>query len=109
MTGGLFDRPVPRFDSDPTGHGGEGRATMAGRVARFFKARPGQWIDGRGLMTIAGSYGWRTRVSDIRRTFVGVLPMTRDRGRSSRRRVGCYAISEYMYVLPDANRLGGAA
>src|SRR5262245_26392094 len=41
--------------------------TFAGRVAAYFRARPGVWIDGRDISQIAGCYGWRTRISDIRR------------------------------------------
>lgn len=103
----------PRFDADAFGTGGHsegtvavdlqdraGHQTMAARVAAFFKARPNVWIDGRDLMTVAGSYGWRTRISDCRRS---PFQMRID---NRQRRVGQYTISEYMY-LPNAE--GGAA
>jgi len=41
--------------------------TLAGRLAEYFRARPGQWLDGRELARVAGYAAWRTRVSDIRR------------------------------------------
>lgn len=37
------------------------------RLEAFLKARPNIWIDGRTIATIAGSYGWRTRLSELRR------------------------------------------
>ena len=72
---------------------GETGTTLAGIVAAYFKARPGQWIDGRDLMTVAGSYGWRTRVSDCRR------PPYNLRIDNRQRRVGQYTVSEYMLVV----------
>lgn len=126
----LFDEPARTFDADPLGDGrarrvtpatpvansisGDlsqvsgsqdvpaGRDTMAGRVAAFFKARPGEWIDGRELMAVAGSYGWRTRCSDIRRP---PHSMTID---NRQRRVGRFVVSEYRYVPAAGSPLGGA-
>ena len=40
--------------------------SLCERLARHFRARPGVWIDGRALATIGGSYGWRTRLSELR-------------------------------------------
>lgn len=105
------------FDADPLGNrgqqeltrdelaarpdGGSGRQTMAGRVAAYFRARPSVWIDGRDLMAVAGSYGWRTRCSDIRRPPYSMTIENRQR------RVGSYVVSEYRYV--PVEDLGGAA
>ena len=36
-------------------------------VAHYFKAHPGQWIDGLELARIGGAYAWRTRVSECHR------------------------------------------
>jgi hypothetical protein len=36
------------------------------RLATYFTAYPGEWVDGRELAKIAGSYAWRTRVSNLR-------------------------------------------
>ena len=93
MTGGLFDQAAQPFDGDPFGDG-ISRATMAGRVAAFFKSQPNRWIDGREVMTIAGSYGWRTRISDCRRAPYNMRIDNRQR------RVQQYTVSEYMFV-PD--------
>lgn len=41
--------------------------TLAARLAEHFRARPNQWIDGRTLAGIGGTYAWRTRLSDLRR------------------------------------------
>ena len=38
-------------------------------VARYFLARPNQWIDARDLMQVAGICGWRTRVSNARKKY----------------------------------------
>lgn len=39
------------------------------KIAAYFKARPGIWIDARDLEPIGGRQAWRTRVSDARRQF----------------------------------------
>jgi len=38
-------------------------------VAAYFRARPGQWIDGLELAKVGGAYAWRTRVSECRKFF----------------------------------------
>jgi hypothetical protein len=43
------------------------KLSLTERLAAYFRARPGCWIDGRELSTIAGSYAWRTRLSELRR------------------------------------------
>lgn len=43
------------------------KVTLTERLAAYFRARPGQWIDGMALAQIAGSYAWRSRIADIRR------------------------------------------
>jgi hypothetical protein len=40
--------------------------TYTEKVAAYFRAHPGAWIDGRVLETIGGRYAWRSRVSDCR-------------------------------------------
>ena len=49
------------------------RVTLADRLADYFKARPNVWIDGMQLASVAGSYAWRSRCSDIRRKFGMVI------------------------------------
>lgn len=102
MTGDLFEQAVNCFDGDPAGDRVP-RSTMARKVAVFFKARPGQWIDGRELMSIAGSYGWRTRISDCRRHPYNM------RIENRQRRIGPYVVSEYQYLPQDSAQLIGAA
>jgi hypothetical protein len=41
--------------------------TYRDRVAAYFKAKPGQWIEWHELAAIGGAMAWRTRVSDARR------------------------------------------
>jgi hypothetical protein len=41
--------------------------SLTDKLQACFLARPNTWIDGRELATIAGSYGWRTRVSNLRK------------------------------------------
>lgn len=41
------------------------KLSLLDRLEQFFREHEGQWIDGRRLH-IAGSYAWRTRVSDLR-------------------------------------------
>jgi hypothetical protein len=53
--------------------------TLSARLAAFFKARPNQWIDGRELAAVAGAYGWRSRVSDIRRAPYNLSIVNRQR------------------------------
>ena len=33
--------------------------TLCAKLAAYFRAHPGEWIDGRVLGTIAGAYAWR--------------------------------------------------
>lgn len=41
--------------------------TMNDKLAAYFLARPGVWLDGRELATVAGAYAWRSRCSDLRK------------------------------------------
>lgn len=59
------------------------------KVADYFKARPGVWLDGNELATVGGCYAWRSRISDCRK-----LGMTVD---NRQRKVGPRTISEYRY------------
>ena len=70
--------------------------TKANQLDAFLHAHKGQWIDGRHLEAVAGTYAWRTRVSELRTK----------RGRDIRNRqsrfVGkdgqVYTLSEYRLV-----------
>lgn len=64
------------------------------RLAAHLRARPAQWIDGLELATIAGAYGWRTRLSECR-TQLGMTVENRER-----KLPGGIVKSEYRYVPP---------
>ena len=66
------------------------------RLRDYFTKRPGQWIDGRELARIAGSYGWRTRVSDLR-TIYG-MSIENKQHRVLRADGSSWKVSEYRYV-----------
>ena len=42
-------------------------ATLTAKLARHFEQHPNTWLDARGLLSVAGFGGWRTRVSDLRK------------------------------------------
>lgn len=75
------------------------RVTHADRLASFFRRMPGQWFDGRELATVAGCYGWRSRVSDVRRPPYNLTIENRRRG--VRQADGtAFVVSEYRFVPP---------
>jgi hypothetical protein len=41
--------------------------SFAEKLAAYFHARPGEWIDGMELARVAGSYAWRSRASELRK------------------------------------------
>lgn len=70
------------------------------KLDRFFLEHPNTWIDGKDLAGTAGTYAWRSRVSDVRKRF-------KARGgdivnRQKRMVLGdvVYTRSDYMAVLP---------
>lgn len=68
------------------------------RVEQYFKARSGQWIDGKDLEAIGGRYAWRSRVSDCR-TQRGMT--IENRLRHIQQDDGTrFTVSEYRYVPP---------
>lgn len=72
-------------------------SSLTSSLAAHFSAHEGQWIDGRHLAEIAGSYAWRTRVSDLRRA--PYLMRIENRQRRVARDDGeHYTVSEYRYV-----------
>ena len=70
---------------------------LCARLAALFKSKPGVWIDGRQLATVAGTYGWRTRVSDLRRPPFNFTIENRQR------RKGRQVVSEYRLVESTKN------
>jgi hypothetical protein len=43
--------------------------TLTDKLERFFLEHPNTWIDGKDLAGTAGTYAWRSRVSDVRKRF----------------------------------------
>jgi hypothetical protein len=70
----------------------EKHETRVGRLAAFFRERPGCWIDGRTLGAIGGSCAWRTRAP--------FLMTIENRQRTIQTQDGAVTISEYRYVPP---------
>jgi hypothetical protein len=70
------------------------------RVAAYFRARPGEWIDGLALEQIGGRYAWRSRVSECRASY-GMRIVNR-----LRKRADGSTISEYRYEPPQQMELG---
>lgn len=62
------------------------------RVADFLKARPGVWIPAIEFEAIGGRQGWRTRISDCRRSGMCI--------ENRLRKVGTVTYSEYRF-WPD--------
>jgi hypothetical protein len=70
-------------------------ATRCARLAAFLRSRPGVWLDGHELATVGGAYGWRTRISDLRRP-----PYNMNVENRLRRERG-FVVSEYRLVVED--------
>jgi hypothetical protein len=43
--------------------------TLTDKLERFLLEHPNTWIDGKDLAGTAGTYAWRSRVSDVRKRF----------------------------------------
>lgn len=71
--------------------------SLCARLDAFFRARPGDWIDGRELAMVAGAYAWRSRVSELRR------PPYNRTIQNRQRRYEHVTVSEYRLVTADAN------
>src|SRR5687768_8893250 len=74
--------------------------TLVERLARLLQAHPHQWLDGLMLGNVAGSYAWRSRVSDLRKPPFGMT--IENRQRRVRTASGMRTVSEYRYV-PNAS------
>jgi hypothetical protein len=71
------------------------RATLNDKLEAYLKARPLTWIDGKDLEQVAGRYGWRTRVSNLRRHRGMTIE---NRQRCVRLTTANYTVSEYRYM-----------
>jgi hypothetical protein len=67
--------------------------SLTDRVVAYFRAHPGEWIDGRVLATVGGAYAWRSRVSDARRQGLDI----ENRTRRVRNGLTSWTVSEYRY------------
>lgn len=67
------------------------------QLATYFKARPGEWLDGRVLSKIAGCYAWRSRCADIRRLFNMRIDNRQRRVTNAEGKP--FTVSEYCYVV----------
>jgi hypothetical protein len=107
----LFRPPAGRpqgfqFDGNPLPTLPSSRTTLCAKLAALFRAHPGKWLDGRELATVAGAYGWRSRVSDLRRAPYNLTIENRVRTLPGSK-AKC---SEYRLVVQAAGvDLGGAA
>jgi hypothetical protein len=43
--------------------------TLTAKLAAYLRRRPGEWINAREFFPIAGSFGWRSRLSDCRQLY----------------------------------------
>ena len=77
--------------------------TLCTRLAEYFRRFPNTWIDGRALSHVAGSYAWRTRVSDLRKPPFNMAIENRQAKHRTER--GPYVVSEYRYVPADEQRV----
>lgn len=73
-------------------------------LAAFFRARPGVWVDGRELSTLAGTYAWRSRCSDLRRAPYSMAIANRQRRVKRPDDTSFVIISEYRYEPASASR-----
>lgn len=81
--------------------------SLAARVAALFQSQPNTWINGMTISHVGGCYGWRTRISDCRKSFGMVI---RNRQRRVRREDGSsFIVSEYMLVVEETKTAEGAA
>ena len=70
------------------------KVTRCDVLAAFFRARVGEWIDGRVLANVAGAYAWRSRCSDLRHAPFNMRIENRQRRVSVLDVGGVVAISE---------------
>ena len=80
---------LPLFDA-PTK-----AVSLCDKLAAYFSARQGQWIDGLILATVAGSYAWRSRCSDLRKPPYRMV--IENRVRTVQQNGRTFKVSEYRY------------
>lgn len=72
--------------------------SLVENLAAFFQDKPNEWIDGRRL-SFAGSYAWRTRVSNLRKPPFNMT--IENRVRRIDDGTDQFTISEYRYVVDE--------
>ena len=77
--------------------------SLTDQIAAYFKAHPGQWIDGKVLAHVGGGYAWRSRIADCR-TQRGMTIENRVRRVKSPAGL-TYAVSEYRYLAERTNEI----
>lgn len=75
------------------------KPSLLDRLEAFFRARPGQWIDGRALEGVAGVYAWRTRVSELR-TLRGMTTLENRQRKVTNAAGQTVTVSEYCFPRP---------
>ena len=68
------------------------------RLEAHFKAHEGMWIDARNLLPIAGTFAWRTRVSECRRELGMAIENRQWRETLPDGRT--ITVSQYCYIKP---------
>jgi hypothetical protein len=80
--------------------------SLTARLAAFFRAHPGEWVDGRRLAAHGGSYAWRSRVAELRHPPHNLNIVNRQRRVQTES--GRVTVSEYMLVVEKLKTEGGA-
>jgi hypothetical protein len=76
--------------------------TLTDKLERFFREHPNTWIDGKDLAGTAGTYAWRSRVSDVRKRFQACGGDIINRQKRSRIAPDAYVVrSDYQAVFPS--------
>jgi hypothetical protein len=78
------------------------KVTLIAKLAAFFRQRPHTFHDGRELGAVCGYYGWRTKVSQLRRS-PWLMQIENRQRRVARPDGSHYVISEYRYLPTDTH------
>lgn len=70
--------------------------SLCAKLADYFKAREGRWVDAHELLSVAGFAAWRTRLSELRRAPYGMQIVNRTYRRNG------LTVSEYKFVKAAA-------
>jgi hypothetical protein len=78
---------------------------MVQKLALAFAANPNEWIDGLVIARIAGSYAWRTRISDLRQAPYRMRIDNRQERHEIRD--GAIRVTSYYRYVPDDPPVAG--